>query len=52
MKDIPVIQKQDVTVMRTMVFGPYVGTVCEARWTKPDGNKVCFISWGLYMVIT
>ena len=44
MKGIPVIQRQDVTVAKSMIWGPYVGFVCEAQWTKPDGVKVCYIS--------
>lgn len=40
-KDIPVIQRQDMTVAKSMIWGPYVGFVCEAQWTKSDGIKVC-----------
>ena len=43
-KGIPVIQRHDVTVVKSMIWGPYVGYVCEAQWTKPDGIKVCFFS--------
>ena len=42
MKGIPVIQRQDVTVVKSVIWGPYVGFVCEAQWTKPDGIKVCY----------
>ena len=43
MKSIPVIQKQDVTVIRSMVWGTYAGLVCEALWTN-NGVKVRCIS--------
>ena len=43
MKGIPVIQKQDVTVIRSMVWGTYAGLVCEALWTN-NGVEVCCIS--------
>lgn len=42
MKRIPIIQKEDVVVTRTMKQGPFVGQVCEAQLTLPDGRKVCF----------
>ena len=39
-KHIPVIQMKDIAVTGTMIDGPIVGRVCQALWTKPDGNKV------------
>ena len=44
MKGVPVIQKQDVTVTKSIVLSPYCGFVCEALWTKSVGVKVCCIS--------
>ena len=44
MKGIPVIQKQDVTVTKSIVLSLYCGFVCEALWTKSVGVKVCCIS--------
>ena len=43
MKDIPVIQKEDVTVIRSMAWGNYAGLVCEALWNN-KGVKVRCIS--------
>ena len=35
---------KDIAVTGTIVQGPYVGSVCEALWTKPDGSKVCLFT--------
>ena len=39
-KHIPVIPKKDLVVTRTLREGPFVGQVCEAQLTLPDGRKV------------
>ena len=39
-KHIPIIQMKDIAVTGTITEGPYVGRVCQALWTKPDGSKV------------
>lgn len=38
-KHIPVIPKKDLVVTRTLREGPFVGQVCEAQLTLPDGRK-------------
>ena len=37
------IQKQDVSVTKAIGVGPFVGYVCEAQWTRPDGVQVCAV---------
>lgn len=38
-KHILVIPKKDLVVTRTLREGPFVGQVCEAQLTLPDGRK-------------
>ena len=45
-KGIPVIKREDLKNVKPVAYGPeYYGVVCQAQWTRPDGIKVCDISY-------
>lgn len=37
---MPFISVNDIEVIKKTASGPISGSVCEAIWTKPDGEKV------------